>query len=165
MFYTAVTGWNRQAAMVPGAMTAVWRLRFIRLVVSIFALPFLYAYLQWQNGKKGIEIGNRPVLAILKQVAEIKVELSLAQQEIKMRRQAEKERDRVIDALEKSLSEVKTLRGFLPICSVGKKIRDDKGYWNQIEAYIMDHSEAEFCHSICMECARKHYPDLDLSGQ
>ena len=136
-----------------------------RLVVSIFALPFLYAYLQWQSGKKGIEIGQRPVLAILKQVAEIKVELSLAQQEIEMRKQAEKERDRVIDALEKSLSEVKTLRGFLPICSVCKKIRDDRGCWNQIEAYIMAHSDAEFSHGICNDCARTHYPDLDLPAQ
>jgi uncharacterized PurR-regulated membrane protein YhhQ (DUF165 family) len=133
-----------------------------RFVVSVFALPFLYAYLQWQSRKKGTEIGNRPVLAILKQVAEIRVELSLAQQEIEMRKQAEKERDRVIKELEKSLSEVKTLRGFLPICSECKKIRDDKGYWNQIEAYIMAHSEAEFSHGICTDCARKIYPDLDI---
>jgi len=133
-----------------------------RLVVSVFALPFLYTYLQWQSRKKGIEIGNRPVLAILKQVAEIKLKLSLAQQEIEMRKQAEKERDMLIEALKKSLSEVKILRSFLPICSVCKKTRDEKGYWNQIEAYIMDHSEAEFSHGICRECARVHYPELDL---
>ena len=63
---------------------------------------------------------------------------------------------------EKALLEVKILSGFLPICASCKKIRDDKGYWNQIEAYIRDHSEAEFSHSICPECAKKLYPDIDL---
>ena len=62
--------------------------------------------------------------------------------------------------LERALSEVKTLSGMLPICASCKKIRDDKGYWNQIEEYIRDHSEAEFTHSICQECAEKLYPDF-----
>jgi hypothetical protein len=73
-----------------------------RLIVSIFAFPFLYGYLQWQSSKKGVEIGSRPVLAILKQVAEIKLELSFAQREIEMRKKAEQERDRVIVALKKN---------------------------------------------------------------
>jgi hypothetical protein len=60
------------------------------------------------------------------------------------------------------LTKVKTLSGLLPICSYCKKIRDDKGYWNQIEAYIRDRSEAEFSHSICQECANKYHPDLDI---
>jgi len=60
--------------------------------------------------------------------------------------------------------ELKILRGLMPICSYCKKIRDDKGYWNQIEAYISDHSEAEFSHGICQECVKKYYPDMDLDG-
>ena len=63
---------------------------------------------------------------------------------------------------EKALQEIKILSGFLPICSSCKKIRDDQGYWNQIEAYIRDHSEAEFSHGICPECAKKLYPDIDV---
>jgi hypothetical protein len=59
-------------------------------------------------------------------------------------------------------SEVKTLGGFLPICSSCKNIRDDNGDWNQIERYIGDHSEAIFSHGICPDCARKLYPDLNL---
>lgn len=66
--------------------------------------------------------------------------------------------------LQTALSEVKTLRGFLPICSYCKKIRDDKGYWNQIESYIQEHSDAEFSHSVCQECAKKYYPDMDIYG-
>lgn len=66
------------------------------------------------------------------------------------------------EELEKALSEIKTLSGILPICSHCKKIRDDKGYWNQIEAYIREHSEAEFSHGICQECAKKLYPDIRI---
>lgn len=62
--------------------------------------------------------------------------------------------------LEKALSEVKKLSGFIPICANCKKIRDDKGYWNQIEEYIRNHSEAEFSHSLCPECAKKLYPEF-----
>ncbi len=56
--------------------------------------------------------------------------------------------------------EIKTLKGFLPICASCKKIRDDEGYWNKIESYIQDHSEAEFSHGICPNCAKKLYPDM-----
>jgi DNA-binding response OmpR family regulator len=69
------------------------------------------------------------------------------------------ERYKLMVALENSLREIKTLRGFLPICASCKKIRDDKGYWNQIEAYISKHSDAKFTHGICPECFKKLYPD------
>jgi PAS domain S-box-containing protein len=58
-------------------------------------------------------------------------------------------------------TEVKTLRGLLPICASCKEIRDDKGYWHQIESYIADHSEAEFSHGICPKCAERLYPEFD----
>jgi len=57
------------------------------------------------------------------------------------------------------LREIKTLRGFLPICASCKKIRDDGGYWSQIEAYISEHSDAKFTHGICPECLKKLYPE------
>ena len=62
--------------------------------------------------------------------------------------------------LQKALSEIKTLSGLLPICASCKKIRDDKGYWNQIELYIRDHTEAEFSHGLCPICAENLYGDL-----
>jgi predicted ester cyclase len=55
------------------------------------------------------------------------------------------------------LSEIKTLRGLIPICAKCKKIRDDQGYWNQIESYIQQHSEAQFSHGMCEECSDKLY--------
>jgi hypothetical protein len=63
------------------------------------------------------------------------------------------------EKLEKALSEVKTLSGLIPICSHCKKIRDDKGYWNQVEAYISQHSDAKFSHGICQDCLKLHYAD------
>ncbi len=64
--------------------------------------------------------------------------------------------------LQKALNEIKSLRGILPICGFCKKIRDDKGYWERLETYISDHSEAEFSHGVCPKCARKHYPDIEI---
>jgi len=62
--------------------------------------------------------------------------------------------------LEEALTKVKLLSGFLPICAACKKIRDDQGYWNQIESYIQNHSEALFSHSICPDCAKELYPEV-----
>lgn len=77
---------------------------------------------------------------------------------------AERERDHLILELREALSKVRTLSGLLPLCSYCKKIRDDKGYWNQLEAYLQKHSEADFSHSICPDCADKHFPEMDLYG-
>lgn len=82
--------------------------------------------------------------------------------DITERKLVEKEREKLIKELQDALAEVKTLSGLLPICSHCKNIRDDKGYWNQIESYIRDHSEAQFSHSICPECVKKYYSDFDL---
>jgi len=84
------------------------------------------------------------------------------QLEIEERKRAEEALRREKDKLQKALAKVETLSGLLPICSSCKKILDDKGYWQQIESYVRDHSEAEFSHGICPECAKKLYPDLDL---
>jgi len=65
------------------------------------------------------------------------------------------------DKLKKALDEIKILSGFLPICSSCKSIRDDKGYWNKIEAYLCKHSGAELTHSICPSCAEKLYGNDD----
>ena len=75
---------------------------------------------------------------------------------------AERERDQLIVELKDALSKVKLLSGLLPICASCKKIRDDQGYWNQVEMFIGKRSNAEFSHSICPECAKKLYPDFDL---
>ncbi|MCG8617729.1 MAG: GAF domain-containing protein [Desulfobacterales bacterium] len=75
---------------------------------------------------------------------------------------AEQEKLELIDELQKALANVKTLKGLIPICSHCKKIRDDQGYWNQLEDYLDQHSDAKLSHGICRDCARKHYPGLNL---
>jgi len=65
-----------------------------------------------------------------------------------------------IGELQRSLAEVKTLRGIVPICASCKKIRDDHGYWSQVEVYVRDHTEAEFSHGVCPECMKKLYPEF-----
>ena len=79
--------------------------------------------------------------------------------------QSQEELQASLDQLKTAMSEIKTLSGLLPICSICHKVRDDKGYWNRLEAYISSHSEAEFSHGICPECAKTAYPELDLKNK
>jgi CHASE3 domain sensor protein len=80
------------------------------------------------------------------------------------RKHSEEERGRLIEELRQALASVKTLSGLLPICASCKKIRDDRGYWNQIESYIRDHSEAQFTHGLCPECLARLYPEISSHG-
>ena len=74
------------------------------------------------------------------------------------------ERDKLIGELKAARSEVKQLSGLLPICGHCKKIRDDQGSWHQLEAYIRDHADVDFSHSICPECLQKYYPELNTKA-
>jgi len=67
--------------------------------------------------------------------------------------------------LQDALAQVKTLSGLLPICSSCKKIRDDEGYWTQLEAYIQEHSDILFSHGLCPDCAKKLYPEIFGDGE
>ncbi len=80
--------------------------------------------------------------------------------DITERKRIEEEKERLIIELQQALAQVKKLSGFIPICASCKKIRDDKGYWHQVEEYIRDHSEALFSHSICPDCMRSLYPEI-----
>jgi PAS domain S-box-containing protein len=75
-------------------------------------------------------------------------------------KQIEAEREGLITELQEALSSIKVLRGLLPICSVCKKIRDDQGYWQQVDVFIREHTEVDFSHSICETCAKALYPDM-----
>ena len=74
----------------------------------------------------------------------------------------EKQLEKMVGDLQRSLAENKILEGLLPICASCKKIRDDKGYWNQVEEYIRARTDVEFTHSICPECAKTLYPEFNL---
>ena len=108
------------------------------------------------------DIGRRIMLLNARRVVREGSEtplILLAVEDITARRIAEEERDKSDLDRKEALSKVKKLTGLLPICSSCKKIRNDKGYWEQLEAFIKDHSDAEFSHGICPECALKLYPE------
>jgi PAS domain S-box-containing protein len=83
--------------------------------------------------------------------------------DITERVRARNEREKLIIDLQEALANVKVLRGLLPICAWCKNVRNDQGYWQQIEAYISDHSEVDFSHGICPSCAQKARKDLGIT--
>ena len=86
--------------------------------------------------------------------------LDQVRHEITLREKAEQEQSKLIGELQHALDSIKALKGLLPICSSCKKIRDDDGYWQNVEKYIREHSEAQFTHGICPECAQRLYPEV-----
>lgn len=100
---------------------------------------------------------------MLKQLEKRSLELEAVnislKDEITERKRIEKELQTTITDLKKASTEIKTLRGILPLCSFCKKIRDDKGYWEKVDVYIHKHSQADISHGICPECMKKHYPE------
>lgn len=80
--------------------------------------------------------------------------------DITERRAAERERERLLAELQSAVAEISTLRGLLPICSSCKRVRDDSGYWNQIESYISAHADVRFSHGLCPDCAHRLYPEV-----
>ncbi len=82
--------------------------------------------------------------------------------DITEKKEIELEKQRLTQELQTALNDVKVLSGLLPICSSCKNVRDDNGYWDKIETYISRHSDADFSHGICPDCAKKLYPDIDL---
>lgn len=153
-------------AGTPG-YTAIMSGTFVsRLVISLFACPFLFSYINWQNRKLGLSIESRPVLAILKEVAEIRQELGLAQQEIERRKRAEAEKEELIRKLEATLARVQRLEGLLPVCSGCKKIRVDSpeasapDRWMSLEEYVMKETTVRFSHGLCTDCMHRLYPDF-----
>ena len=143
------------------------KLRYERMVASEkdLAAKVDEKTTELQQAKNEIEKYSRTLEhRVADRTAELVKTNKQLQNEIEIRKAAEAKKEILISDLKKTLEEVTALRGLLPICASCKKIRDDKGYWNQIETYISNHSEAEFSHSICPECVKKLYPDLNISN-
>jgi PAS domain S-box-containing protein len=88
------------------------------------------------------------------------VGISGAVQDITEQKRAEEERESLIGELKTALENVKTLGGLVPICAHCKKIRDDKGYWNQLEKYLGEHTDAKLTHGLCPDCSKIYFPEL-----
>lgn len=102
------------------------------------------------------------VMERVRHITQNRLRISKAELEeaVKGLEQAHKEKDGLILELQHTIDEVKTLKGIIPICASCKKIRDDSGYWQQVEEYVKNHSDAEFSHGLCPECVKKLYPNI-----
>jgi len=115
--------------------------------------------LLWLIGLLALSLSARGLKNRIREKDEADAKLQKAHDELEQR-----VGERTAD-LQKALNDIKTLKGIVPICSHCKKIRDDKGYWSQVEEYVQKHSKAEFSHSICPDCAKKYYSEYDLNEE
>ena len=104
----------------------------------------------------GLDAGADDYLAKPFDVGELRARVEVGRRMVEMRERLAAQ----IQELRDSLEHIKTLQGILPICSFCKKIRDDQGYWDQVEAYVGKHSDVRFSHGICPECMKRHYPRI-----
>ncbi|MBA4348910.1 MAG: hypothetical protein C0415_02840 [Thermodesulfovibrio sp.] len=111
--------------------------------------------------KDGRQVPYEFAGSILKDSKDNIIAFSGIGRDITKRKRAEAELENLISELKDALANVKTLSGLLPICASCKKIRNDKGYWDHLETYISEHSEAEFSHGLCPDCVKKAYEELD----
>jgi hypothetical protein len=175
MIFTALFGTRLQLGIVAGLMFGT------NLLVHLLARPnvgpnltlylesnllntgimlIIVFWLSYLNGlitDKSLAVTQRELSKNLELNRDLELKVSERTRELE---KTIAERQELISELTLSLAKVKTLSGLLPICANCKKIRDDQGYWNQIETYISSHSDAEFSHSLCPECLRKLYPDF-----
>lgn len=127
-------------------------LRYVTVYVIVSIIAYWFEYLRQRYWAK-LEEKNREL--------QEKHKLLIAQ--VADRMKAEKDKEKLIEELQEALENVEQLKGFLPICASCRKIRDDQGYWNQIDTYLRTHSELKFSHSICPDCTRKLYPNVEIA--
>ena len=150
--------------MMPG-INGVEACRTIKACPSVSDIPVIMvtaktdtSYLQDAFAAGAIDFLTKPVNNV-ELTARVASALTL-KREMDRRKARETELKERNQELERALAEVKVLRGLIPICAGCKKIRNDHGYWQQIEEYIQDHSEAAFSHGLCLPCAKRLYPGV-----
>jgi PAS domain S-box-containing protein len=128
---------------------------------QVYATGEPYKACDWElKTKDGSKIIHESSISLMRNAQGERIGFRGVARNITEHKRIEEEREKLVGELQKALSEVKTLKGIFPICASCKKIRDDKGYWNQVEVYIRDRSEAEFSHGICPDCMKKLYGDI-----
>ena len=125
---------------------------------------------EWQgefhNKKKNGELSwEFAIISPITDAGGIITHFLAVKEDITHRKEVETEREKLVVELKTALADVKMLSGLIPICASCKKIRDDHGYWQQVESYIQKHSEAKFTHGLCPDCMIKFYPDYSKEKQ
>ncbi len=172
-----VTSWNTGAQRLYGYAPQEMIGRPVSILVPAFRsydLPEIYDQL-----KRGQPLEPFETVRLRKDSKAIDVSLTVSPirdrdgrvmgastvaRDITRRKAEEQERLRLIQELTDALTQVKTLSGLLPICASCKKIRNDNGYWEAVETYISEHSDADFTHGICPECVQRLYPEYSLKA-
>ncbi len=133
-------------------------LRNLKLNQSVKQIPviFITALNQEDQETRGLTLGAVDYISKPFNTSIVKLRVK-TQLELKLQRDILVQRNK---ELQEALVKIKTLSGLLPICASCKKIRDDQGYWTQLENYITEHTEVEFTHGCCPECMKKLYPEL-----
>jgi len=103
----------------------------------------------------GLEAGANDYITKPFHHSELRVRIKVGERVVELQGDLQKR----IHELQEALDQIKTLKGLIPICASCKKIRDDEGYWQEVEKYIMEHCDAEFSHGLCPDCLKKYYPE------
>ena len=171
-----VVSWNQAAERIYGYTETEMIGRSISTLVPPARLPELEDILQ--RIRRGEHVGRFDTMRVRKDGSLVEVSVTISPikdasgliigasaiaRDITERRREEEERLRLIGELTQALSQAKTLRGLMPICSSCKRIRDDQGYWQQVEVYIEQHSDAGFTHGLCPNCIGKYFPEITES--
>ena len=130
------------------------RANIVKMLSENYPGPNEYHAIRKDRSCFDIEVNN----ALIRDRQGNPIRMVLIARDITERRKAEREREELIAELQKALAEIKTLRGIVPICASCKKIRDDKGYWEQVESFVSKHTEAQFSHGICPDCTKIYFP-------
>lgn len=173
-----ITFWNRSAEQIFGFSSGeVFGKKLHNLIApERYLEDFNRGFKEFTKTGQGAAIGKTIELAaVRKDGTEFEIELSLAAymedrewqavgivRDISKRKNAEREKEKLISDLQNAMAEIKQLNGLVPICQHCKNIRDDTGYWNRIESYVSLSSDADLSHGICPDCAEKYYPDMSL---
>lgn len=129
--------------------TSSLKVRFITSYIIVSTITYWFEYFR-QRYRVGMEVEQDKLVK----------EQEMLRQQIAEREKAEHEKEKLIKELEEKIIVIKKLGGLLPICASCHKIRDDQGYWNQLETYIQQHSEATFSHGVCPDCADEFYKKM-----
>ena len=148
-------------AIIDWMMPEMDGLEVIRRAKERHEGPSTYLVMLTARGEKadvlsGFEAGADDYLTKPFEVSELLARVRVGRRMIEIQDRLSKQ----VQELREALAHIKTLQGIIPICCFCKKIRNDDGFWDRVEAYVSDHSEAEFSHSVCPDCMEKHYPEV-----